>query len=62
MTLQQLKEEAQKKFDNKFTFIYQERGLKDRQLMKPENKGASPQEIKDFIGSLITKAYEEGKR
>ena len=50
MTLQQLKEEARKEFDGKYkTYINNWNESK-------------PEEIKDFIDSLITKAYEEGKK
>ena len=52
--LQQLKEEARGEFDKKFYFG----GLTPNTMQTID--GFQIKEIKDFIDSLITKAYEDG--
>lgn len=54
MTLQELKEEARKEFDEKF--------VDDRFDSINEIVSARPNYIKDFIDALIEKAFEEGKK
>jgi len=64
--LQQLKEEARKEFDEKFVEFAPD-GSKWGVGLRVIHKGTTDdaiilEDIKDFIDSLITKAYEEGKK
>ena len=67
MTLQQLKEEARREFDENWDNSFQHlKGSQDEMIWKAKvlKKFESKlhNQIKDFIDSQITKAYEEGKR
>ncbi len=73
MTLQQLKKEARKEFEKTYNKVFKEIKKPVTNLDEMLSGGVKTiygysksyveiTEIKDFIDSFITKAYEEGKR
>ena len=59
MTLQELKEEAKKEFENFDNSLLSNGTIANIEICLNKTQSEA---LKNFIDSLITKAYEEGKR